>query len=306
MPELPEVEVVRRGLEPTARASVVRQVLVLEPRSLRRHEGPLDDFVDSLSGATLSQPVRRGKFLWIPFVDRNAGADRALLCHLGMSGQMLIGEHPDQFGRLARILIELDVPGRGSLWWGFVDQRIFGSLAIDDLVPDQPGVPSGAGSQDDRIPRQVRHIGRDLLDPAVDDAQVIRRMRQRSSGIKRVLLDQNLQSGVGNIYADEALWRESLHYERPANRLSSSTLRGLLSSVREVFTQALREGGTSFDWQYVNVNGQSGYFSQSLNAYGQDGAACPRCGRTIVREPFMNRSSFRCPKCQPRPRKKVG
>lgn len=306
MPELPEVEVVRRGLEPTARGSVVRQVLVLEPRSLKRHSGPLDDFVDQLTGATLDRPVRRGKFLWIPFVDRDGGADRALLCHLGMSGQMLIGQHPDQFGRLARILIELDVPGREPLWWGFVDQRIFGSLAIDQLVTDQPGVPSGTGSVDDRIPRQVRHIGRDLLDPALDEAQLIRRMRQRSSGIKRVLLDQNLQSGVGNIYADEALWREKIHYDQPADRLTAARLRGLLSSVREVFTQALDEGGTSFDWQYVNVNGQSGYFSRSLNAYGQDGQACGRCGRIIVREPFMNRSSFRCPKCQPKPRKKVG
>ncbi len=190
--------------------------------------------------------------------------------------------------------------------WGFVDQRLFGSLAIDRLVDSGDQAPAGLGHGSPQIPHQVAHIARDALDEAFDDQAVVRKIRQKTSGIKRVLLDQSVLSGVGNIYADEALWRARLHYDYPAERLSPKKTKELLGHIRDVFGQALQDGGTSFDWQYVNVNGQSGYFSQSLNAYGQAGKPCPRCGRSITREPFMNRSSFRCPRCQPRPRRPVG
>jgi formamidopyrimidine-DNA glycosylase len=175
----------------------------------------------------------------------------------------------------------------------FVDQRTFGGMALDELVSD-----GGAGL----IPASVAHIARDPLDPEFEFDQFSRALRSRRTGLKRALLDQTVVSGIGNIYADEALWRARLHYAYPADRLAQARVRELLAEVQDVMTSALDQGGTSFDALYVNVNGESGYFDVSLNAYGQVDRPCPRCGRLIVREPFMNRSSFRCPHCQRTPR----
>lgn len=305
MPELPEVEVVRRGIEPYTGSWRVDAVEVFDTRALKRHNGSAHDFIGQLTGATLEGAIRRGKFLWFPLTRDGVDTETALLCHLGMSGQLLLGESAEQFGRLLRVALTLSHTDGREMMIGFVDQRLFGSLAIDHLAQTPDGHAAGHGGDDARIPVQAAHIARDLLDPHCDDRALIRRLRSRRTGIKRALLDQGLISGVGNIYADEALWASKLHYDYPSDRLSPGKARELLENLRAVFGRALDEGGTSFDWQYVNVNGQSGYFSQSLNAYGQDGKACSRCGRIIVREPFMNRSSFRCPRCQPKPRQRV-
>jgi formamidopyrimidine-DNA glycosylase len=209
--------------------------------------------------------------------------DEALVCHLGMSGQLLVradGEIPTHL----RISLGLD-DGRTVQ---FVDQRTFGSLFVTEV--------------EDSVPVEVLHIARDPLDPLFDDVEFSARLRRREVGVKRALLDQTLISGVGNIYADEALWRTSLHYARNSRTLRRTEVDALLANVRAVMTEALAVGGTSFDALYVNVNGQSGYFSRSLDAYGREGQPCHRCGTAIVREPFMNRSSFRCPRCQPKPR----
>lgn len=306
MPELPEVEVVRRGLEEFSHSWTVSVVRVLEPRSLKRHGGSPDHFVTSLEGATLRGAIRRGKFLWFPLAHDRESTPRALLVHLGMSGQLLVGDGLEQFGPLLRVAVGLSGPRGREVTIGFVDQRIFGSLAVDFLVETLDGAPAGHGGLGTLVPSQVAHIARDPLDPHLDEDRLISRLRAKKTGIKRALLNQELVSGVGNIYADEALWAAKLHYDYPAESLSLKRARELLGHIREVFGRALEHGGTSFDWQYVNVNGQSGYFSQSLNAYGQDGKPCPRCGSVIVREPFMNRSSFRCPRCQGLPRKRVG
>lgn len=301
MPELPEVEVVRRGLEPFTGDWRVTEVSVVEPRSLKRHPGPAEDFIERLRGRSLMALARRGKFLWWVLDE-----DTALVAHLGMSGQILLGESPDDFGRLCRITLEVVGPGGQEVVLGFVDQRIFGYMALDDLVETSDGLPAGNDVVGRLIPQSALHIARDPLDPHFDDDAFVTRLRRKRTAIKRALLDQTLVSGVGNIYADEALWRVGLHGEVEAARLSAARARQLLGAVRDVFAGALAEGGTSFDWQYVNVNGQSGYFSQSLNAYGQDGKPCARCGTIIVREAFANRSSHRCPRCQRLPRKRVG
>jgi formamidopyrimidine-DNA glycosylase len=287
MPELPEVEVVRYGLEPAVTGATVRRVEVLDDRSLRRHDGPAEDFVERLTGATFRTPARRGKFLWIP-VD---GADEALVVHLGMSGQVLLRDPGAERDRLTRIVLDVDAPGHGPVRVDFVDQRIFGSMALDALVParDHP---------EQRIPGQVAHIARDPVDPLFDDALFLRRLAAKDTGIKRALLDQTLVSGIGNIYADEALWASRIHYDQPTRTLSRARAKTLLAEVRLVLGRALVEGGTSFSSTYVNVNGASGYFSHSLNAYGQHGKPCARCGRPIVREDFMNRGSHFCPFCQ--------
>ncbi|GAA3602524.1 bifunctional DNA-formamidopyrimidine glycosylase/DNA-(apurinic or apyrimidinic site) lyase [Agrococcus terreus] len=289
MPELPEVEVVRAGLSPAVDGARVEAVEVLDARSVARHDGDPADFEAALVGRTLVLPERRGKFLWIPVAEGDEGAPRrALLAHLGMSGQMLLREPGAPADRHTRIRLVLDQPQHGSVEVRFADQRLFGGLAVRPLV--------------DGVPDQASHIAIDPVDARFDAAAVARRLRRRRQGVKAALLDQTLVSGIGNIYADEALWRSRLHYATPAERLTQARALALLGDVRDVLDLALAEGGTSFDAQYVNVNGQAGYFAHSLNAYGRGGQPCPRCGTTMVREPWANRSSHRCPRCQRRPR----
>ena len=281
MPELPEVEVVRLGLQTWVVGRQIAGVEVAHPRAVRRHLAGSSDFGARLMGATATSVERRGKYLWLPL---DSGA--ALVAHLGMSGQLLVqpAQTPDEVHLRARLVFT-----DGGPELRFVDQRTFGGLAVEETDP--------AG-----VPRSVVHIARDPLDPAFDDDAFVAALRIRRTGVKRALLDQTLVSGIGNIYADEALWRAKVHYDRVAASLRASDVKRLLAAARAVMTEALAHGGTSFDALYVNVNGESGYFDRSLDAYGQAGEPCNRCGALIVREPFMNRSSFRCPRCQPRPR----
>ena len=293
MPELPEVEVVRAGLEPAVTGALISAVDVRDERALTRHTGSAAHFESELTGRTIWSAVRRGKFLWMPLAD-----DEAIVAHLGMSGQMLLRAPGAPEERHERIRIELEHPRHGALSVVFADQRTFGSLALDELVATPDGAAGGRGSALPRVPTQVAHIARDPLDPAFDDHTFRGRLARTSSGIKRVLLDQTVVSGIGNIYADESLWAARIHPETAASALPTRAVDRLLGEVRAVLEKALAEGGTSFDAQYVNVNGQAGYFAHSLNAYGRTGQACPRCGRPIVRVSFMNRSSHFCPHCQ--------
>ena len=281
---------VRAGLEPAVTGSSVASVTVFDERSLRRHDGPAEDFVDRLAGRTILSAERRGKFLWLPLSTATPGEREALVVHLGMSGQVLLRDRATD-DKLTRIRLEIEHPDLGPLRLNFVDQRIFGSMAIDRLIET-------TDARDDLVPTQVAHIARDPLDLRFDDRLFLARLARRTTGVKRALLDQTLLSGVGNIYADEALWAARVHYDQPTSTLSRARAKLLLAEVRLVLAKALGEGGTSFDAQYVNVNGASGYFSHSLNAYGQQGKPCPRCGRPIVRESFMNRGSHFCPFCQ--------
>lgn len=280
MPELPEVEVVRRGLDAHVVGRSIAAVTVLEPRSLRRHVPGPEDFAGRLVGRRISAARRRGKYLWLELDDEPVG--EVVLCHLGMSGQMLISAADAPAQRHLRVVLRLD----DGQELRFADQRIFGGMAVSETDP----------------PTEIAHIALDPLDPDFDDAAFVARLRRRQTGVKRALLDQGLVSGVGNIYADEALWRSRLHYARNTKGLRIAEVTDLIGHVRDVMAEALEQGGTSFDALYVNVNGQSGYFDRSLHAYGQEGRPCDRCGSIIVREPFMNRSSYRCPTCQPRPR----
>ena len=289
MPELPEVEVVRRGVERHLVGSRIASVNVFDPRALKRHRGSANDFVARLAGATVTAAVRRGKFMWCPL-----DAGDALVIHLGMSGQVRVADGTTT--KHERIRFTLDAGPAVS----FHDQRLFGSLALDVLTPTIDGLPAGWGSPATLIPSQVAHIARDVLDPAVDDVALIRRLRSRTVAVKSAILNQELVSGVGNIYADEALWRSRIHYATPADRISPTKYRELLAALRDVMSSALDQGGTSFDALYVNVNGESGYFDVSLDAYGQTGKPCARCGTAIVREPWQNRSSHFCPRCQRR------
>ena len=310
MPELPEVEVVRRGLARWMTGALLGPVQVLHPRPVRRHEPGPDDFAGRLAGTRVTDAVRRGKFLWLSLDDGHA-----LLAHLGMSGQLVLQPPAAADERHLRVRIGLSggAPDAAGRELRFVDQRMFGGLSIVPLVPTPDGLPAGAGGiavDPDQVgvpsapvlPPPVLHIARDPLDPCLDATALIARLRGKRTGIKRALLDQTLVSGVGNIYADEALWRSKLHYARGTDTLTRPAVVRLLDAVREVMREALAQGGTSFDALYVDVNGSSGYFERSLAVYGREGRPCPRCGTPVRRDAFMNRSSFSCPRCQPTPR----
>lgn len=283
MPELPEVEVVRAGLERHVVGARIADVDVLHPRPVRRDPGGPAGFRAALLGRTITAARRRGKYLWLPLDNGDA-----LTAHLGMSGQMLVQPPQAPAERHLRVRFALDGADEGREL-RFVDQRMFGGVAV-----------SVGGAE---LPPEMAHVARDPLDPGFDDAAFVAAVRRRTSAVKRILLDQTVVSGVGNIYADEALWRTGVHGERAGDRLRPVQVRALLGHVREVMTEALAQGGTSFDALYVNVNGESGYFDRSLDAYGQEGRACRRCGATIRRVAFMNRSSYFCPRCQPVPRR---
>jgi formamidopyrimidine-DNA glycosylase len=287
VPELPEVEVVRQGLERHVVGRAIRTAEVLHPRAVRRHEPGADDFAAAVRGLIIAGARRRGKYLWLPLArgTRASVAEDALLAHLGMSGQMVLGEPGRALSPHVRVRFEFTDSGPDLR---FTDQRTFGHLVF---------VPGGAV-----LPSLISHIAPDPLEPAFDEASVIGKLRARHGTVKAALLDQSLVSGIGNIYADEALWRARIHWARPGTSLTRPAAARLFAGVREVLAEALVAGGTSFDSLYVNVNGESGYFSRSLAVYGREGKPCPRCGAPVRREKFANRSAYSCPACQARPR----
>jgi formamidopyrimidine-DNA glycosylase len=253
---------------------------------VRRHLEGAADLAARLTGLRVESAERRGKFLWLTFDDPEA----ALVVHLGMSGQMLVQPADAPLEKHAHIRATF---GDGTQL-RFVDQRTFGGWALAPLVEVDGTL----------VPQPVAHIARDPLDPRFDPDSVVAVVRGKQSEIKRVLLDQGVVSGIGNIYADEALWRAKIHGGRLASGLSRPAVRGLLADVATVMGEALAAGGTSFDALYVNVNGQSGYFERALAVYGRENEPCRRCGAPITRERFMNRSSYSCPRCQPKPRRR--
>ncbi|MGP5220529.1 bifunctional DNA-formamidopyrimidine glycosylase/DNA-(apurinic or apyrimidinic site) lyase [Arthrobacter rhombi] len=305
MPELPEVEVVRRGLESWVAGRKIDKVKVHDPRSLRRHQDGSADFIATLQGTTITDIVRRGKFLWMPLDGVPRGA--ALVAHLGMSGQLLVEDSTAADEKHLKITFDLSASPTKPEQLRFVDQRIFGGMFVSALVPTTDGAPGGQGSKAATIPQAASHIARDILDPDFDIESFHRRLRVRRTSIKRAILDQGLVSGVGNIYADEALWEAQMHYARPTDTLRRPDTVRLVDALSTIMDRALAAGGTSFDQLYVNVNGASGYFSRSLNAYGRSGQPCHRCANggvasLVRRDAFMGRSSYWCPVCQRVPR----
>lgn len=286
MPELPEVEVVRRGLEKFVVGATVESVDVLHPRASRRHVAGPADLAGRIVGNRIVSAERRGKYLWLVLEP----GDVAVVVHLGMSGQMLVQPSGADDEKHLRIRARLD----SGVELRFVDQRTFGGWAMAEIV-EVDGTP---------VPDSVAHIARDPMDPRFDVESVVKVLRAKHTEIKRGLLDQTVVSGVGNIYADEALWRAGIHGGRLTDKLTRPQLRRVLAAAREVMDEALVQGGTSFDALYVNVNGESGYFDRSLHAYGRAGEPCDRCGAPMGREKFMNRSSYSCPVCQPSPRRR--
>lgn len=322
MPELPEVETIRTGLADHVLGREVAQVHVLRDRAVRRQIGGAAELRDGLIGARFEAAVRRGKYLWLLLARRGRALPVALLVHLGMSGQLLVrgrqaaasglessGSAIETMVRSGQssaspasrhLRVRFELADGGELW--FVDQRTFGYTWLSPLIATADGGPGGLGDPAGLLPVPVAHVARDLLDPALDRDALIAALRRRDSAVKRALLDQRLVSGVGNIYADEGLWRAGVHGERVASSLTRARAAGVLDGVEHVMREALEAGGTSFDSLYVNVNGASGYFERALAVYGRAGQPCLRCGSLVRRDSFANRSSFTCPRCQRPPR----
>ncbi|GAB76584.1 formamidopyrimidine-DNA glycosylase [Austwickia chelonae NBRC 105200] len=292
MPELPEVEVVRRGLEEHVLGRTIGALHLSGSRVARRHLSGASDLSARAAGQRCIAVERRGKYLWMVL----APSYEALIIHLGMSGQMLVSSKECPRHKHQHATFDFDDDG---FQLRFVDQRTFGGLAWSDLIPDSKLTYSELAHG---VPASIAHIAPDPLEAGFVPEDLAMALRKRRTAVKRALLDQRLVSGIGNIYADEALWRAGVHGEHPASALSADRIIGLIGYAREVMTEALDAGGTSFDALYVNVNGASGYFERSLQVYGRAGKPCSRCGSAIYRESFMNRSSHFCPRCQPLPR----
>lgn len=275
VPELPEVETIRAGLASNLGGVTLTGVRVLHPRPVRSHPGGPDGFASDLAGRIVTAVRRRGKYLWLAFDDGDA-----LLVHLRMSGQFRWDDPSFPLQRHTRVVFDTDA-GRQLR---YLDQRMLGGLGL-----------SHGGAE---LPPEVAHIAVDPFDPAYDADRVAAVVRTRRAPVKALILDQRIVSGIGNIYADEALWRARVHYATPG-RVLGARVTDVLTRAREVMGEAIGRGGTSFDTLYVNVNGESGYFARNLDAYGRQDLACRRCGAPIVRERFGGRSSFRCPLCQP-------
>jgi formamidopyrimidine-DNA glycosylase len=275
MPELPEVESVRRGLAHLLTGFTFRSAQDLHPRALKPASlAPLS----SVIGGRITGINRRGKFLWFE-LDR----DFALVAHLGMSGQFLVSQKDQPTPSHIRAQFRLS-RGFNKREVVFNDRRTFGWLSLEQLT--------------NGIPQSALHIAVDPFDALFDRTAVIARIKSRKAEIKSVILNQEIMSGVGNIYADESLWRARIHPETPACDLSIPKIGALVDAVATVMAEAIEAGGTSFDALYLNVHGEGGYFKMSLAAYGQEHQPCPRCGREIRRIAFTSRSSHFCPKCQ--------
>lgn len=298
MPELPEVESVRLGLERHLPGAKIETVSNRHPRALASNSlAPLS----VLKGLTVERVHRRGKYLWFTFKQD----EHVLIAHLGMSGQFRVfkkrAEIEAPFHPHVRVSFTLR-KGRKDLRLDFLDQRTFGWMRIDtfDRNKHTSGHPSGSESLR-AVPRSIQHVAPDPFEEEFDSAAVIARLRAKRMEIKRAILDQETLSGVGNIYADEALWRAKIHPQRQSMSLTESELKRLITAIRSVMERAMKSGGTSFDHLYVNVNGESGYFSTRLAVYGREGERCRRCAGEIHRIIFTNRSSHFCPQCQSEP-----
>jgi formamidopyrimidine-DNA glycosylase len=262
---------------------------------VRRDLAGPDGFAAAMAGRTFLRAQRRGKYLWLVLDDDGPEDTEALLAHLGMSGQLLVGDPDRPLSPHVRARFTFTDGGPDLR---FTDQRTFGHLMPCGLAVTS-GCAEGGGGR--LVPAPIVHIAPDPLEAAFDPKDFAARLGRKKTQVKRALLDQSLISGVGNIYADEALWRAKLHWARPTDTLKRTEVSRLLEAVRDVLTEALKAGGTSFDALYVNVNGESGYFDRALNAYGREGEPCGRCATPIRRDAFMNRSSYSCPRCQKLP-----
>ena len=272
MPELPEVEVLRRSLEAPL---VGRRVARVEVRDVRLRE-PVDArALETVAGRRVESLGRRSKYLLA-----HLEAGRTLVVHLGMSGRLTIA--PKKAPALPHEHVVFDLEGGQRL--RFVDPRRFGLVFVADtasLVAD----------------RHFAGLGIEPLDGGLDGAYLQRAAAGRRGPVKAFLMDAAVVVGVGNIYASEALFEAGIHPRRSVARLSAARWETLATAVRDVLARAIAQGGTTLN-DFVDGEGNSGYFQVSLAAYDREGEPCRRCGRSIRRAVLSGRSTYFCPGCQ--------
>jgi len=273
VPELPEVETVRRDLAAELPGSTIVKVDVSGARSVRRYPDA-SVFETELRGRAVGSVGRWGKYLLIE-LDGPAGV---LVVHLRMSGQLRLVAPGADLAKHSHVRLTLG-DGRQLR---FVDPRTFGELFVTS-----PDLPELAG------------LGIDALDPALTVAALSELLASRRARLKPVLLDQRILAGIGNIYSDEVLWRARLRWYRPAGDLRPAEMGRLHTAVHEVLTEAIDARGSSLhDGQYVDLSGQPGRFQERHAVYARLGQPCRRCGRAIERTTVAQRSHFWCRGCQ--------
>ncbi len=278
MPELPEVETVARGLR---RRALGRYIANVEVRHAGVIVGSADEFASNLTGKKLAGVTRQGKAIAVELASDDHSPQRFLLVRLGMTGQLTVTPHAAPIEPHTHVFMTLD-DGREEL--RFRDVRRFGRLRC----LTQPELETVLGT-----------LGPDAQ--RVTEPQFLAAMRGRTGAIKSWLMNQNLVAGLGNIYADEALFEACIHPLAQPGRVSARKARQLYKAVRKVLARAVRLGGTTFS-DYLDIEGRPGEFLEKLRVYQHTGEACGRCGHTIRRIVIGGRSSHFCPRCQPRPR----
>ncbi|MBX6351941.1 MAG: DNA-formamidopyrimidine glycosylase [Thermoflavifilum sp.] len=277
MPELPEVENVRRDLEALVVGRTIDRVEVRLARIVRTPPDPRV-FEALLAGHRIQGVGRRGKYLLFEI------PPYTLVSHLRMEGQYRLVRAGEPEAPHTHVVFHLD----GGEELRYRDVRQFGTM---DLVP-----PGG------ELPKGLAELGPEPFDPALDHGAFRRRFHHRTAPIKAVLLDQTCIAGLGNIYVDEALFLVGIHPATPAHRLRPAQAEALLAAIRDVLTRAIAAGGSSVR-SYVNGYGRHGGFQMALHVYGREGEPCRRCGTAIEKLRVAGRGTHVCPRCQPQPRR---
>lgn len=278
MPELPEVETIRRDLEVEVVGRRIDAVRITGARTVRRVDPA--DLVATVTGASVTAVRRRGKYLVV-----SLDTGRLLVVHLRMSGQLLLARAGDAEPKHTHAVLALGAGDEVR----FVDPRTFGELFVAD--PDHLGV----------IAPQLAALGIDPLDDVASWRRFGPTVRAKRMRLKDLLTDQRVVAGLGNIYSDEILHRARLRFDRPGDSLSAAELRRLARAVPEVVAEAVAARGSSLaDAQYVDLYGRPGRFAASHRVYARAGQACGSCRRraTIERVRWQGRSTFYCPACQ--------
>jgi formamidopyrimidine-DNA glycosylase len=280
MPELPEVEVIRRDLEKEVVGKKIRNAEVRNTKNsmrvIRRHK-KRKDFEDALKGVKIVRVDRKGKYILM-----HLDSGKVLVAHMGMSGQLIKTKASEAFENHTHVVLNFMVGGQLR----FIDPRTFGEMFVAE--------PSELGEI-----KELQNLGHDPLEEAIPWQLFSETLNERKTKLKALLMDQKFICGVGNIYSDEILFASGIRYDRPSEELSSQEVRRLYRSVQEVLQDAIRHRGTSADdEQYRDLYGSVGEFQQFLKVYQREGQPCRRCRTPIERSRWSNRSTFYCPQCQ--------
>lgn len=287
MPELPEVETLRRDLEKEVIGKRIKAVEVTGDRAVRRHKAK-DEFISRLEGRKITGVQRKGKYLVVALEATAAPTGEkvsdVLVVHLGMSGQLLRAKSArEPLAKHNHVVITFSQGGQLR----FVDPRTFGELFVT------------AADEVEKVVPELAHLGFDPIDDVMSWNRFSDLLHAKRTKLKPLLMDQQFLAGIGNIYADEILWGAGLRYDRPSDSLSSQEVRRLYRSIVETLQEAIKHRGSSLaDEQYRDLFGELGDFQNQHKVYDREGKPCRRCRSPIARVKLSGRSTFLCEQCQ--------